>query len=154
MADEKLRNTVRIALTNYLSAKKMRCTPERFAILDKVAEFSHHFAIGELYGAIEADGYHVSLATIYNTISLLVDAGIVRRHHIDAGETQYELAGPVSHLHLICDKCGKVKEVRDAELASLIGGRAYSAFHAEWFRLYVHGTCNACLRRARRRKKQ
>ncbi len=43
MVDDKTRNAAHAALTAYLSAKKLRRTPERFAILDKVCEMSHHF---------------------------------------------------------------------------------------------------------------
>ncbi len=64
MVDDKTRNAAHAALTAYLSAKKLRRTPERFAILDKVCEMSHHFDIDELYSAIEADGYHVNSPTI------------------------------------------------------------------------------------------
>ena len=89
MVDDKTRNAAHAALTAYLSAKKLRRTPERFAILDKVCEMSHHFDIDELYSAIEADGYHVSRATIYNTIDLLTDASIVRCHRFGSNQAQY-----------------------------------------------------------------
>jgi Fur family ferric uptake transcriptional regulator len=153
MVDENLQNAMHGALADYLSAKNMRQTPERFAILDKVCEFPHHFGIDELYSAIEADGYHVSRATIYNTIELLTDAEIVRCHHFTPETTQYELAESANHLHLICSQCGKIKEVKDSQITSLIKSKNFSAFHASHFQLYIHGICTACIRRNRRNKK-
>lgn len=63
MLDEKSLIALRAALTEYLRVKKLRKTPERFAILDKVAEMNRHFDIDTLYAAIDADGFHVSRAT-------------------------------------------------------------------------------------------
>ena len=134
MIDDKLRTAARATLTEYLKAKRLRKTPERYAILDKVCEMNKHFDIEALYAAIEGDGYHVSRATIYNTMELLSDCGIVRRHQFGAQPAQ----------------CGKIKEVKDPELVSFMNSRRYSAFHDSYFCLYVYGICAACTRRNRR----
>ena len=59
----------------------MRQTPERFAILDKTLEQKVHFDIDELYKNIEAD-YHVSRSTVYNTVELLCECNILRKHYL------------------------------------------------------------------------
>ena len=151
MIDDKLRTAARATLTEYLKAKRLRKTPERYAILDKVCEMNKHFDIEALYAAIEGDGYHVSRATIYNTMELLTDCGIVRRHQFGTQPAQYErVSATVNHLHLICQQCGKIKEVKDPELVSFMNSRLYSAFHDSYFCLYVYGICAACTRRNRR----
>lgn len=151
MTDDKSRISARAALTEYLKVKKLRKTPERYAILDKVYEMATHFDIDALYADIEKDGYHVSRATIYNTMELLSDCGIVRRHQFGAQPAQYErVSATVNHLHLICQQCGKIKEVKDPELVSFMNSRRYSAFHDSYFCLYVYGICAACTRRNRR----
>lgn len=154
MLDEKSLIALRAALTEYLRVKKLRKTPERFAILDKIAEMNRHFDIDTLYAAIDADGFHVSRATLYNTMDLFTDCGIVRRHQFGTQPAQYEIAGGIpNHLHLICRQCGKIKEVKDPELVQFINTRHYSAFQNSYFSLYVYGTCNACVRRNKRTKK-
>ncbi len=76
--------------TRYLHSKKMRKTPERFAILDRVAATDEHFSIEDFYDGIESKGFHVSRATIYNTIQLLVDCGLVRCHRFGNSSSKYE----------------------------------------------------------------
>lgn len=151
MIDDRSRTTARAALTEYLRVKRLRKTPERYAILDKVCAMAHHFDIETLYAAIEDDGFHVSRATLYNAMDLFTDCGIVRRHKFGAEPAQYErAAGASNHLHLICQQCGKIKEAKDPELVKFMGTRRYSAFHASYFCLYVYGVCAACARRNKR----
>lgn len=93
----------------------------------------------------------VSRATLYNTMELFTDCGIVRRHQFGAQPAQYELVTGVSnHLHLICQQCGKIKESQDSELVKFVNSRSYSAFHTSYFCLYVYGICAACARRNKR----
>ncbi len=152
MIDDKSKAISRSALLDYLKSRKLRCTPERFAILDKVCEMSKHFSIDTLYKAVETDGYHVSRATIYNTMDLLTEAGIVHIHRFDGDAARYErvIGNADNHLHLICRQCGKIKEVKDAELARFIEARSFSTFRPAFFDLYIHGICGACSRRSRR----
>ncbi len=153
MIDDKSRTMARAALTEYLRVKKLRKTPERYAILDKVCVMTRHFDIEALYVAIEDDGFHVSRATLYNTMELFIDCGIVRRHQFGSQPAQYELvAGMSNHLHLICQQCGKIKESQDPELVKFMNSRSYSAFHTSYFCLYVYGTCAACARRNKRKE--
>lgn len=155
MIDDKSKIIARAALLDYLKSRHLRRTPERFAILDKVCEMSKHFSIDTLYRAVEADGYHVSRATIYNTMDLLTQAGIVHIHRFDGDAARYErvMGKADNHLHLICRQCGKIKEVKDPELARFISTRNYSTFHPAFFDLYIHGICGACSRRRRRTAK-
>lgn len=154
MVDEKTRAAAHEALTDYIAARKLRRTPERFAILDKACDMVRLFGVDELYNAIETDGYHVSRTTIYNTLDLLVDAGIVRCHRFGELMAQYELTGPTTPLHLICTQCGAVKEIKDPELTAYLDKRSYPAFHPAYYRLYVHGLCATCSRRNRRSRKK
>ena len=74
MIEEKTREIVRQKLSQYLEAKKLRKTPERYAILDKIYATSEHFDVDLLYEMMSESEYRVSRATVYNTIDLLVDA--------------------------------------------------------------------------------
>lgn len=155
MNDERTKTAALARFTQYMNQHHLRKTPERYAILEKVMEMNSHFFIDNLYAALEADGYHVCRATIYNTIELLVDAQIVRRHSFDAHSAQYEkIDNPAScHHHLVCTRCGKIKEVKDAEIDMHINSRRYGTFHPIYADLYIYGICSRCARRRKATKK-
>lgn len=153
MAEEKLRITARVAFTDYLKTKKLRKTPERYAILDKVFDVTEHFDVDTLCSSLEEDSYHVSKATVYNTMELLVNCGLVRRHQFGPQPAQYErVAGMTNHLHLVCTQCRKIKEVKDPELVNFMNARRYPSFAIAYFALYVYGLCASCSRKNKREK--
>ena len=90
----------------YLTERQLRKTPERFALLEKALSLTGHFGADALYESMEASGYHVSKATIYSTLELLVDCGLLNRHLFGARKTCFEVALG-SHFHLVCNACGK-----------------------------------------------
>ena len=146
-------NEARNTLVAYLRHRGMRRTPERFAILEKVYETNSHFFADSLSTMLEADGYHVSLATIYATLHLLADAGLVRQHRFADQPTQYErvaLGMPQSHYHIVCSTCGKVREVRDEELLRQLTTRRQQTFRPDYCMVYVYGQCGNCQKRLRK----
>lgn len=153
MGEDKMKASVRATFTEYLQSRGLRKTPERYAILDKVCSMTEHFHVDALYSALETDAYHVSLATVYNTMDLLVDSGIVRRHQFNNQPVQYErIQGTGNHHHLICTQCGKIKDVKDTELMKTINTRRYPAFHTSYFSINVYGVCSRCMRRGKTKK--
>ena len=133
----------------YLRGRNMRCTSERFAILDAVMATNEHFSVETFGERLEASGFHVSVATLYNTFELLCEAGLLRRHRLDHKSAEYERVLPgQSHVHLICTGCGSVTEVRDPEVAAraLQTGR-HGRFSPSYFTLYIYGQCQHCRRR-------
>lgn len=151
MEQESQKNAVEV-FTRFLESKGLRKTPERFAILDRVWSMRVHFDIETLYNAMEHDAYHVSLATIYNTIDLLLECGLLRKHQFNSQPAQYELALG-SHFHLVCTQCGKVKEVEAKEIISQVMSRRYSAFSPAYFSAYVYGLCSSCTRQNKKKLK-
>lgn len=155
MVDEKIKIPAKNKFTLYLKDKKLRKTPERFAILDRIFSLNSHFDVESLYGMLEEDSYHVSKATIYNTIELLIDCGLVRRHSFDNRHTKYEKVVTTSpnHHHLICTECGKIKEVKDNDFFAYMNAKKYNAFTTTYYQLYVYGICNNCIRKKKRIQK-
>ena len=94
----------------------------------------------------------MSRATLYNTIHLLVEAQLVRRHVFDGLQVQYEKAGNTPHSHLICTSCGKLKEVRDPNFIAFMNARKFTAFTTDYYSLYVYGTCSTCARKHKRQR--
>ena len=68
--------------TDYLIRHKHRKTPERYAILEKIYSIDGHFNAEALYELMQND-YRVSLATVYNTLDLLLDAALIVKHQFD-----------------------------------------------------------------------
>ncbi|MBD5370290.1 MAG: transcriptional repressor [Bacteroides sp.] len=134
---------LRQQLTEFLRVRHLRKTPERFAILDKAVELSAHFGVDQLYNAMETEGYHVSRATVYNTLELLCEAGILNRHLFATNQARYEVARG-SHLHLICRRCGKIREVDDPTLTERLLSETYDGFRPEYSSSIVYGLCDSC----------
>ncbi len=153
MSDERTKTTAYTAFTQYMTKHHLRKTPERYAILDKVMDMNSHFFIDTLYQQLESDGYHVSRATVYNTMELLVDAGLMRRHTFGNQTAQYEkITGPANHHHLVCSRGGTVKEVNDPVLDTTLRSRRYSSFQPAYADLYIYGVCSRCLRKPKKKK--
>ena len=132
----------------YLQRSRRRCTPERFMILEAVETLQGHFTVKDVCARLTSAGQHVAPATVYSTIQYLVECSLVRRLHIDDGAVRYEVS-PTSHHHLVCTRCGKIKDVHDTTLEEILRARRYSAFTPASFSLSVYGVCSACARKAR-----
>ena len=146
-------NPVVRKFNEYLDARGMRRTTERYVILKRIMDINGHFTIEELQQMIDSDGFRVSRSTVYNTVELLIEAKFLRRHVFEGMQAQYERI-TLPHTHLICTTCGKVKEVRDANFAAFMNARRFNAFNADHYSLYVYGTCSTCARKLKRAKHQ
>lgn len=151
--DQKLVDDARSRLASYIRSRGMRCTPERLAILEKAYSTPEHFQADMLYDAMELEGYHVSRSTVYKTLRLLEEAGLLAVHRFADQPEQYERADTaesVSHLHLVCNECGRVRPAREPELLSRLLQRQYSTFQTSAVAVYVYGLCSRCQKRLRR----
>lgn len=106
-------------------------------------EMTPHFDVEQLHERLESEGYHVSLSTVYNTLELLCDAGILFRHLFDTKKATYEPATR-THLHLVCRKCGEVTEVDDPEITGNLLKSAPGGFIPDYATSVIYGTCPKC----------
>lgn len=153
MQKNRLRTNAAEVLRAYLTRHSMRHTPERYAILEVVTALKGHFEIEDIYSAMEAEMYHVSRGTVYNTIELLCKCGILRQLLIESHKALYEVADG-NHAHLICNNCGKVKEVAFEKVSDLLPVAMLDGFSADYVSATAYGLCGACARRRRRVSKQ
>lgn len=130
--------------TAFLNSKQLRKTPERFEILNSVMECRGHFDADSLYQMMEGKGYHVSRATVYNTIELLCTAGIVRKLLFDTHQARYELAEK-THSHLVCTQCGEIREVDLDGIDSRLASMSFRNFSPAYVSTCIYGICESCL---------
>ena len=100
-------------------AKGMRMTEQRRIIARVLAAASDHPDVEELYRRASVIDPKLSIATVYRTVKLFEDAGVIERHDFGAGRARYETIPEEHHDHLIDLRSGNVVEFRDDEIEKL-----------------------------------
>ena len=99
--------------------KNMRMTDQRRIVARVLSQAADHPDVEELYRRAHTLDPHISIATVYRTVRLFEEAGIIERHDFRDGRSRYEEATEEHHDHLIDMKTGKVVEFVDPEIEAL-----------------------------------
>jgi Fe2+ or Zn2+ uptake regulation protein len=122
-----------------------RVTPQRMLILETIRRGRGHLDADEIYRLAKRKAPNLSLSTVYRTITVLKEAGVIEELHLGEEHHHYELKGEGGHHHLICKSCGRVIEFdcpfSEALLCNL--GVEHS-FQIMDVRLNLTGYCDDC----------
>ena len=100
-----------------LKSSGLKATLPRIKVLELFQRSSErHLSAEEVYKALLAEGSDVGLATVYRVLMQFEQAGLLARHHFEAGKAVFELNQGRHHDHLVCIDCGRVEEFFDAEI--------------------------------------
>jgi len=108
-------------LDDFIRSKGLRKTTQRDSIVAVAFENEEHFTADELYDRVKSKNLNASRATVYRTLNLLIEVGLLREIDLGGAETTYDpnFVDKPSHNHLICIDCGKVLEFEDEHIELL-----------------------------------
>jgi Fur family ferric uptake transcriptional regulator len=132
-------------LQGLLRRQGLRMTPQRQLILDAVTSSSGHISAETVHQQVVARFPNVNISTVYRTLDLLQDLGIVTHTHFDDGIAQYHRSEEGAHQHLACRSCGSQVEV-DLALLEPLAHRLHEmyGFHADLAHFAIVGLCSSC----------
>lgn len=88
----------------------LRCTPQRYAVMEFLMEHAGHPTAAEIFEAVNRMDPRSSRATTYNNLHDLVEAGLVREVAVEGRAARFDAKG-MRHHHFVCDRCGAVEDV-------------------------------------------
>ena len=130
----------------FLQDGQYRITPERFEVLDAVLAWNDHFDADNLFIYLKNNGSKVSRATVYKTLNLLHECGLVSRYRFSQGHAQYEkTTDRPHHDHMVCTRCGKIIEFENSRVERLQDDScAAYGFTPTYHSFQIFGICADC----------
>jgi Fur family transcriptional regulator, ferric uptake regulator len=127
-----------------LRAGGYRVTPQRQLVLEAVARLEHATP-EEIYGEVRQTARGVNVSTVYRTLELLEQLGLVKHTHIHHGAPSYHLSEHAKHVHLVCRQCGLITEVDQSAVVPLVVAlEEHQGFLTDVGHLTVFGLCAGC----------
>jgi Fur family transcriptional regulator, ferric uptake regulator len=127
-----------------LRSRGYRVTPQRQLVLEAVARLDHATP-EEIAVSVQQTAKGVNISTIYRTLELLNDLGLVAHTHLNHGAPTYHLASDAGHVHLVCQDCGKIDQASPEAIAPLTAALDDKhGFETNVSHLTVFGRCQDC----------
>lgn len=116
-----MNDAVRAQLDEFIRQKGLRRTTQRETVVQAVFAKDEHFTADELYERVRKSNSSTSRATVYRTLALLVECGLLRQIDLGDDQTTYDpnFLNRPAHNHLVCIDCGRVVEFEDDQIEEL-----------------------------------
>lgn len=120
----------------------LKLTPQRLAILEYLENTKEHPSAEDIYNALKDDFPSMSVATVYNTLEILIEKGLVKELSLDSSKKRFD---PFTHPHhhFVCKKCGKIVDVEKIDLTISIP-EDLSNYQVEEMQIVYTGLCPEC----------
>ena len=126
-----------------------RITPQRQLVLEAV-EHLRHGTPEEILIEVQRTATGVNLSTVYRTLEVLEDVGLVTHAHIGHGPPTYHAVDEHVHIHLVCDRCATVVSVPGSTASEFVDRlESEYGFRTDISHVSVHGLCQSCATRPR-----
>lgn len=127
-----------------LKTSGVRITPQRHAILTYLLEELEHPSADEIYRALAPRFPSMSVATVYNNLKMLMEAGMVRELTYGDSSSRFD-ANVTEHYHIICQQCGKIEDFHYPILADVEHqAQKHTGYRISGHRMEVSGICPSC----------
>jgi Fur family peroxide stress response transcriptional regulator len=123
----------------------MHLTPQRLAIYEALVDAQDHPAPEAIYARVRRRMPSLSLATVYKTLEALVRLGLATELPATGNSKRYD-ANMDRHHHLVCSRCGAVRDHHSPALDRLAAPADLPGFSAHHVSVLIHGLCGACAR--------
>ncbi len=134
--------------TQELRQAGLRMTPQRLMVMDAVFHHDGHITAEDIHAKVQARYPYVDLSTVYRTLQVLKEQGLVAELRVPDGPTQYEALLDDSHHHAICVHCGTMLELKPETLEPIRRELlAQHGFCADLSHMAIFGLCKDCAER-------
>jgi Fur family ferric uptake transcriptional regulator len=127
-----------------LRARGMRWTPQRRALLEVLRDRDGHVTGAELVELCRAKDPETTPSTVYRTLDVLEEIGIIRHSHGPDGREEFHVSPEAVHGHAVCASCGEILELDGADVRTLDSRLRARGFHVDLSHLSVGGLCEGC----------
>jgi Fur family ferric uptake transcriptional regulator len=120
-------------------------TPQRQLVFETIRRSGGLLDARELYKLVNAKDANISLATVYRSLNLFKQAGLLDEHRLGRSRCCYELKQSLDHQHMLCKGCGKIFEFKSPLILELVEKiRAENEFIIEKIEVCIQGSCRDC----------
>ena len=128
-----------------LRERGLRWTPQRRLLIDVMAETDGHITAAELVERCRAADPETTPSTVYRSLDVLEELGLIRHCHGVAGREEFHVLPQTEHGHLFCEACGQAWDIESEEAAALTRAlRRERGFQVDLSHLSVVGRCAEC----------
>jgi len=134
------------AVAELLREKGHRLTPQRMMVLEVIVNCGGHICVEHIFEQLVARYPFAHKSTVYRTVELLHQMGVVTQTDLGEGRVQFELAQRGKHHHIVCERCGRV-EVLDDDLFTPVRSALLDryGFTADLEHFAIFGRCRDCV---------